>query len=84
MLICRVNGHGPGVGVCFFYGAAGRSAAWRAGTLPDGVVTPGCTSESVSTDMSVPVYWQLTSGSNRGPPTTKSPLDECVWRISAL
>lgn len=37
----------------FFMGQLEGSAAWRAGTLPDGVATPGYTSESVSKDMSV-------------------------------
>lgn len=85
VFICRVNSHGPGVSVCFFFmRQLEGSAACRAGTLPDRVVPPGWPSESVSKDMSVPVYRQLTSGSYRGPPTTKSLLDECIWRISAL
>lgn len=44
VFVCRVNGHSPGVGVCFFFmGQLEGSAAQRAGTLLDGVVT-GCTS----------------------------------------
>lgn len=32
VFVCRVNGHSPGVGVCLFYGAAGRvgcTACWH-------------------------------------------------------
>lgn len=64
----------------FFLEQLEELATWHVGTLPHTVVTLSCVNGSVS----VSVYWRLTSGFNKGPPTTKSILDECIWRVLAL
>lgn len=64
----------------FFIEQLEELATWHVGTLPHTVVTLSCVNGSVC----VSVYWRLTSGFNKGPPTTKSILDECIWRVLAL
>lgn len=58
-----------------------QSTARPLGTTSDSAVSLSCVDGSVSEGMSVSVNRQLTSGFNKGPPTTKSILDGCIWRI---
>lgn len=53
-----------------------QSATRHVGTLPDSAVS--CVNGPVSEGTSVSVAQPLTSGFNKGPPTTKSTLDECI------
>lgn len=61
-----------------------ESAARHFGTVPDSAVTLSRVNGSMSKVTSVSVNWQLTSGFNKGPPTTKSTLDECILRVLAF
>lgn len=61
-----------------------ESAARRFGTMSDSAVSLSCADGSMSKGMSISVNCQLASGFNRGPPTTKSKLDEFIWRTLAF